>query len=103
VLGTLTLDLFAVLLGGAAWLLPVYATDILKVGPTGLGWLRAAESIGALSTTLIIAHLPPMKHAGRNMLLAVAGFGIAIIVFGISKNFWRAGVGGEQHLHRSLK
>lgn len=88
ILGTLTLDLFAVLLGGAVWLLPVYATDILKVGPSGLGLLRASESVGALITTLIVAHLPPMKHAGRTMLLSVAGFGIAIIVFGLSKNFW---------------
>ncbi|MGB7161231.1 MAG: MFS transporter [Tepidisphaeraceae bacterium] len=87
-LATMTLDLFAVLLGGAVWLLPVFAKDILKVGPSGLGWLRAADAIGAFVMAMIIAHLPPMKHAGRNMLLAVAGFGAATIVFGLSRNFW---------------
>jgi MFS family permease len=85
---TMALDLFAVLLGGAVWLLPVFAKDILKVGPSGLGWLRAADAIGAFVMAMVIAHLPPMKHAGRNMLLAVAGFGVATIVFGVSRNFW---------------
>lgn len=88
ILATLTLDLFAVILGGATALLPVYAKDILHVGPAGLGWLRAAPSIGAVSTALLLTHLPPMKKAGRNMLLAVAGFGIATIVFGYSTWFW---------------
>jgi MFS family permease len=87
-LGTMTLDLFAVMLGGATYLLPVFAKDILQVGPTGFGWLRAGEATGAFVTTLIIAHLPPMKHAGRNMLLAVVGFGIVTIIFGLSRNFW---------------
>ncbi|HEV2296410.1 MAG TPA: MFS transporter [Tepidisphaeraceae bacterium] len=85
---TMLLDLLAVLLGGAVWLLPVYARDVLQVGPSGLGWLRAADPIGALVMTLIIAHLPPMRRAGRNMLLAVALFGAATIVFGLSKNVW---------------
>jgi len=88
IFATMALDLFAVLLGGAVWLLPVFAKDILKVGPSGLGWLRAADAIGAFVMAMIIAHLPPMKHAGRNMLLAVAGFGVATIVFGLSRNFW---------------
>jgi MFS family permease len=87
-LATMALDLFAVLLGGAVWLLPVYAKDILHVGPSGLGWLRAADAIGAFVMSMIIAHLPPMRRAGRNMLLAVVGFGFATIVFGVSKSFW---------------
>jgi MFS family permease len=88
ILATLTLDLLAVILGGAVALLPVYAKDILHVGPAGLGWLRAAPSIGAVSTALLLAHRPPMKKAGRNMLWAVAGFGAATVVFGFSTWFW---------------
>lgn len=84
----ITLDLFAVLLGGATTLLPVFASDILHVGPTGLGWLRAAPSVGAILVALIVAHQPPFKRAGRTLLLAVVGFGLATIVFGLSKNFW---------------
>ncbi len=87
-LATMSLDLFAVLLGGAVYLLPVFAKDILHVGPTGFGWLRAAPSFGAVSMALIQAHRPPMKKAGRALLLAVAGFGVATLVFGLSKNFW---------------
>jgi MFS family permease len=87
-LATLTLDLFAVVLGGAVALLPVYAKDILHVGPLGLGALRAAPSVGAFVMATLLAHLPPMKHAGRNMLWAVAGFGAATIVFGYSRNVW---------------
>jgi MFS family permease len=86
ILATITLDLFAVLLGGASALLPVYAKDILQVGPTGLGWLRAAPSIGAFSMALVLAHRPPMRRAGRSLVWAVAGFGIATIVFGVSRN-----------------
>ena len=85
-LATISLDLFAVLLGGATSLLPVYAKDILHVGPVGLGWLRASGSIGALITAVGLAHLPPMRRAGRVMLWAVAGFGIATVVFGLSKS-----------------
>lgn len=84
ILATITLDLFAVLLGGATALLPIYASDILQTGPKGLGWLRAAPSIGALVMALSIAHLPPFKRAGRALLLSVAGFGVATIVFGLS-------------------
>ncbi len=88
ILSTITLDLFAVLLGGATALLPLFAKDILRVGPIGLGWLRAAPSIGAITTAVVLAHSPPMKNAGRNMLWAVAGFGAATIVFGVSRYFW---------------
>ena len=86
-LATITLDLFAVLLGGATALLPVYAKDILNVGPVGLGWLRAAPSIGAVSMALILAHRPPFTRAGMTLLWAVAGFGAATVVFGISRSF----------------
>jgi MFS family permease len=86
-LATISLDLFAVLLGGATYLLPIFATDVLHVGASGFGWLRAAPAIGAFAMGLSLAHLPPMKHAGRNLLLAVAGFGAATIVFGLSKSF----------------
>lgn len=87
-LSTLTLDLFAVLLGGATGLLPVYARDILHVGPTGLGWLRAATPIGAVCMAFVLAHRPPFQRAGRTLLLSVAGFGAATIVFGLSTSFW---------------
>jgi MFS family permease len=86
ILATITLDLFAVLLGGAIALLPIYARDILEIGPTGLGWLRAAPSIGAFSMALLLAHLQPMRRAGPALLLAVAGFGAATVVFGLSRN-----------------
>ena len=87
ILATITLDLFAVLLGGAVTLLPVYAKDILAVGPTGLGVLQAAPSIGALLMGLGLAHAPPFRRAGLSLLLAVAGFGAATIVFGLSTSF----------------
>ena len=86
-LAAISLDLFAVLLGGVVALLPIYAKDILHVGPTGLGWLRAAQSIGAVSMSLTLAHGPPMRRAGRTLLTAVAGFGVAIVVFGLSRSF----------------
>jgi len=85
---TMTLDLFAVLLGGATYLLPIFAQDILHVGGIGYGWLRAAPAIGAMCMALVVAHMPPMKHAGRNLLFAVAGFGLATVVFGLSRNYW---------------
>jgi MFS family permease len=88
ILDTLTLDLFAVLLGGAVYLMPIFATDILNVGAVGFGWLRAAEAIGAFTMAILLAHLPPMKHAGRAMLIAVGLFGVATIVFGVSKWYW---------------
>jgi MFS family permease len=88
ILAAITLDMFAVLFGGAVALLPVYATDILKVGPQGLGIMRAAPSIGAICVAFLLAHLPPFKNAGRTLLLAVTGFGIATIIFGLSTSFW---------------
>jgi MFS family permease len=87
VLATITLDLFAVLLGGATALLPIFAKDILEVGPNGLGWLNAAPSLGALAMAVLLAHRPPMARPGRSMLWAVAGFGAATIGFGLSRNF----------------
>ena len=80
ILAAITLDMFAVLLGGATTLLPIYAKDILQVGPVGLGWLRAAPAIGAVCIGLVLAHRPPFKKAGRTLLLAVIGFGIATII-----------------------
>ena len=88
ILAAITLDMFAVLFGGAVALLPIYATDILHVGPQGMGVMRAAPSIGAILTAFIIAHLPPMKNAGRTLLLAVTGFGVFTIIFGLSTWFW---------------
>lgn len=88
VLGAMTLDLFAVLLGGATFLLPVFAKDILQVGEAGYGWLRAAPAVGAFGMALTLAHMPPIKKAGRALLWAVAGFGAATLVFALSKNFW---------------
>jgi len=87
-LGLFCLDLFAVLLGGATALLPIFANDILRAGPQGYGLLRAAPSFGAVVMALLTAHLPPWRKAGRTMLLAVAGFGAATIVFGFSKLLW---------------
>jgi MFS family permease len=89
IFAAITLDMFAVLLGGAVTLLPVYATDILHVGAEGLGIMRAAPSIGALLMAIGIAHLRAgFQNAGRALLLAVAGFGVATIVFGISTSLW---------------
>lgn len=87
ILSALSLDLFAVLFGGAVAMLPVYARDILLVGPVGLGWLRAAPSMGSILMALLLAHRPPTSHAGRNLLLCVAGFGVCMIGFGISRSF----------------
>jgi MFS family permease len=88
ILGTITLDLFAVLLGGATALLPVYAKDILVVGPGGLGLLEAALPLGSLLSALILAHRPPLQKAGRALLRAVTAFGLATIIFGYSRWFW---------------
>ncbi len=87
-LGALTLDMLAVLFGGAVALLPIYAKDILLVGPTGMGWLRAAPSVGAIAMTYFLTHRPPLERAGRALLVSVAGFGLATIVFGLSRSFW---------------
>jgi len=86
IFGIITLDLFAVLLGGATALLPVYAKDILHVGPSGLGLLQAALPVGSLISALVLAHRP-LEKAGRALLWAVAGFGLATIGFGISTSF----------------
>jgi hypothetical protein len=87
VLGAISLDLFAVLLGGATALLPIYAKDVLDSGPWGLGLLRAASSIGALAMALVLARNPLQHHVGRRMFVSVAVFGLATIVFGLSHNF----------------
>jgi MFS family permease len=86
VLGSISLDLFAVLLGGAVALLPVYAREILRTGPAGLGLLRSAPAMGAASMAVLLAHRPLRRRAGRTMLWCVAGFGAATILFGISRS-----------------
>jgi MFS family permease len=86
-LAAITLDLFAVLLGGAVTLLPIFARDILHVGPLGLGWLQGASSIGSVSMALILAHRPAFTRAGRTLLLAVGAFGLVTIIFGLSRSF----------------
>jgi MFS family permease len=88
ILGAISLDLFAVLLGGAVALLPVYAREILKVGASGLGILRSAPGVGAVLTSLAVAHWPLRRRAGAAMLWCVFGFGVATLVFGISHNLW---------------
>jgi MFS family permease len=88
ILATITLDMFAVLLGGATALLPIFADQILHCGPIGLGWMRAAPGIGAFIMALVIAYLPPMKHAGKTLLWCVTGFGLATIIFGLSHYLW---------------
>jgi MFS family permease len=88
ILYSISLDLAAVLFGGVVAILPVFAQDILHVGARGFGLLRAAPSVGALLTFLALAYVPVMQHAWRNMLIAVAGFGIATLVFAVSTNFW---------------
>jgi MFS family permease len=93
-LGASSLDLFAVLFGGAVYLLPIFAREIIDLESVGigpeeaLGWLRAAPAVGACITALLVAHLPPMKKAGKTLFGCVAGFGVATIVFGLSQNFW---------------
>lgn len=87
-LGALALDMFAVLFGGAVAMLPVFAAEVLMTGPQGLGFLRAAPAAGAVIMALVLAYRPPLKHAGVNLLIAVAGFGFSIILFAISRNFY---------------
>src|SRR5579862_3808949 len=86
VLGSISLDMFAVLLGGAVALLPVYASEILKTGPWGLGLLRSAPGIGATAMAILLAHRPLRGKAGPTMLWCVAGFGVCTILFGISRS-----------------
>jgi len=88
ILATITLDMFAVLLGGATALLPIFADQILHCGPIGLGWLRAAPGIGAFIMAIVIAYLPPIRRAGKTLLWCVTGFGLATIVFGFSQVLW---------------
>jgi MFS family permease len=87
ILGAVSLDLFAVLLGGATALMPIYARDILQVGPVGLGFLRAAPALGAAATAVWLAQHPIKQAAGKRMFLAVTVFGCATLVFGLSSNF----------------
>ncbi|WP_409965789.1 Enterobactin exporter EntS [Mycovorax composti] len=87
-LAAMALDMFAVLFGGAVAMIPVFASDILKVGPKGFGWLNAATDIGAIIIVVILTLWPMKKAQGKKMLLAVAGFGTCIILFGLSKWFW---------------
>ncbi|WP_262920533.1 MFS transporter [Hymenobacter sp. 5516J-16] len=88
VLAALSLDLFAVLFGGAVALLPIFADDILKVGAEGLGYLRAAPAVGSVLMAMSLTYFPIRKWAGRKLLWAVAGFGLATIGFALSTNFW---------------
>ncbi|MBY0477582.1 MAG: MFS transporter [Chitinophagaceae bacterium] len=88
ILGALVLDLFAVLFGGAVALVPVFAKDILKVGPIGFGWLNAAADFGAILVVIILTVFPLRKQQGKVLLFAVAGFGVTIIIFGLSELFW---------------
>ncbi len=90
VLGALSLDLFAVLFGGAVALLPDFAKNVLNAGPVELGYLRAAPAFGAAIMALIIAYRPPIDNAGKILLYSVAGFGVSTILFGFSTNFWLA-------------
>jgi MFS family permease len=86
-LGAISLDLFAVLLGGATALLPIFARDILHVGPEGLGLLRAAPAAGALCMSIVITRWPIQRNVGYKLLAAVAVFGLALMVFGLSDSF----------------
>jgi MFS family permease len=88
VLGALSLDMIAVLFGGAVALLPVFAQDILKVGSEGFGILRAAPAVGAFITMLVSAYVPLYKNAGKKLLVAIFVFGLSIILFGLSTSFW---------------
>jgi MFS family permease len=88
ILYVISLDLFSVLFGGVIAILPIFAEDILQVGAEGLGIMRAAPSVGAVLTMVTLVYFPPLKNAWRNLLLAIAGFGMATLVFGLSTNFW---------------
>lgn len=87
-LGAISLDLFAVLLGGAVALLPIFAKDILEVGPTGLGFLRTAPAIGSFLAALILARHPVRRRAGPTLFVVVAGFGACMVAFGLSRQMW---------------
>lgn len=87
-LGAISLDLFVVLLGGAVALMPIFANDILHTGPRGLGMLRAAPAVGALTMSLMMARFPINRKAGKRMFVSVAIFGLATVTFGLSRNLW---------------
>ena len=87
-LGSFSLDLFVVLLGGATALMPIFAHDILHQGPAGLGMLRAAPAVGAVAMSVLMARFPLRRHAGRKLFIAVSIFGAATIVFGLSHTLW---------------
>jgi MFS family permease len=87
ILGAMTLDLFAVLFGGAVALLPIFAADILHVGPEGLGVLRAAPAVGSVLMGLYLAHRPPLPRAGRTLFICIGVFGLSMIAFGLSRSF----------------
>jgi MFS family permease len=91
-LGAFTLDMFAVLFGGAVAMLPVFASDILKVGPQGLGLLRACPAIGATLMAFVLMFRPPMKNTGKVLFICVIGFGLTMIGFGLSKSFILSGI-----------
>lgn len=90
--GAFSLDMFAVLFGGAVAMLPVFASDILRVGPEGLGFLRACPAVGAIMMSIFLMFHPPVKKSGRILLFAVAGFGLSMIGFALSTNFWLSGL-----------
>jgi predicted MFS family arabinose efflux permease len=87
-MGSFSLDLFVVLLGGSVALMPIFASDILHTGPRGLGMLRAAPAVGALCTSLIMARFPLQRRAGVRLFISVAVFGAATVVFGLSRSLW---------------
>jgi len=87
-LGALSLDMFAVLFGGAVAMLPVFAAEVLFVGPQGLGFLRAAPAAGAVIMALYLAYHPPLKNTGTKLFISVAGFGMSMILFALSKNYY---------------
>ena len=87
-LGAMSLDMFAVLFGGAVAMLPVFANEILHVGPEGLGVLRAAPAIGSICMSFFLAYYPPLKNAGRSLIFGVFGFGVCMILFALSTNFY---------------
>ncbi|WP_348945198.1 MFS transporter [Chitinibacter sp. FCG-7] len=88
ILGAISLDLFAVLLGGATALLPIFASEILKTGPWGLGLLRSAPAVGAIVVSVLLAYFPLQRQVGKKMFLAVFLFGVATIIFGLSSSIW---------------
>lgn len=87
-LGAMTLDMFAVLFGGAVAMLPIFANEILHVGPEGLGVLRAAPAVGSICMSFFLAYYPPLKNAGKSLIFGVFGFGVCMILFALSTNFY---------------